>query len=369
MFSISASLRLARWAALLLFLFHPPVAHAENGETSAEAEPSFHVFGYFSQAYAISDGNQFLGITKEGTADYRTFALLARVGPSEDRQVVVKLGHERLGASKLEEIQDDVQLKWAFMHLGLGESTSIDIGRVPVPLGIYNEIRDVGTLLPFFRPPSSFYGEIAFATETIDGVRASHDFAQGSPWSLQAAAYFGRTRVDELAWNSVGTARIDGGLGARLWLTTPVPGLRFGVSGQRLPLSHSLVLLPGQKGAVVSHWMLSGEARLRAFDLRGEYRRYHLTNISGGAYYLQLGVLLSKRFRLEAQSQTTTLQGGLGNLKLDADLALGLSFRFTPQYILKLEGHRNRGFLSEGPIPVMNPLVTSYAILSLSTAF
>jgi hypothetical protein len=75
-------------------------------ESSGGVKITFH--GYLTQAYAQSDGHQFLGITEDGTADYRTAALQIRADVNKDDAFVVQLSHERFGASGVHLIKDDV---------------------------------------------------------------------------------------------------------------------------------------------------------------------------------------------------------------------------------------------------------------------
>lgn len=55
--------------------------------------------------------------------------------------------------------EPDVKLDWAFYERKLGQDTSIRVGRIPQPMGLLNETRYVGTLLPFYRAPYNFYQE------------------------------------------------------------------------------------------------------------------------------------------------------------------------------------------------------------------
>jgi hypothetical protein len=358
---------------LALALLSPGLAHAGSGETSKacdEDTPSFQIFGYLSQAYAISDGHQLLGITKEGTLDYRTLAIQARFSTPQDREVVVQIAHERIGASSLQQFKSDLALDWAFFRTPLGDATSLAVGRVPIPVGIYNEIRDVGPLLPFYRPPFLFYSETAYAAETLDGIRISHELFQGSPWSVQAHAFFGDTTLPEIFGPIQGTTKVKNGFGVQIWLLTPVPGLRFGLNGLRLPTSDS-VLRPGQK-ANDDSLLFSAEGRFQTVDLRGESRWFRLGQTSGVTYYLQGSLRLGKRWAVHAQGTATPTEvPPFGTVDIDQDLALGVTYKLAPQQVLKLEAHRDRGFAAEDQFPDLSqrPVVTNYGILSLSTSF
>jgi hypothetical protein len=78
------------------------------------ADSKLSIHGYLNQAFAISDGYQYLGINDNGTADYRTAALQFRYAVTDQDQLVLQLSHERLGDSKINDLHDDVEWDWAF---------------------------------------------------------------------------------------------------------------------------------------------------------------------------------------------------------------------------------------------------------------
>lgn len=101
------------------------------------------IHGYLSQAYAISDGNHVVGIPEKGTTDYRTAALQMRVQISPKDIFAVQISHERIGKSRVQTVHDDLELDWMFYEHRFGNS-AVKVGRLPIPFGIYNELRDVG---------------------------------------------------------------------------------------------------------------------------------------------------------------------------------------------------------------------------------
>ncbi|MCB0299094.1 MAG: hypothetical protein KDE52_03505, partial [Calditrichaeota bacterium] len=75
---------------------------------------------------------------------------------------IVQLTHKRLGLNPLMEITRDIELDWGFFEHRPTPSSYIKFGKVSLPLGIFNEVRDVGVLIPFFFFPSSVYGKLFF---------------------------------------------------------------------------------------------------------------------------------------------------------------------------------------------------------------
>jgi hypothetical protein len=352
---------------VLLCALGSPAAAAAPGdgdETPEGAAERFKLFGYLNQAYVKSDGNQLLGIPKRGTADYRSLALQLRYSATEEDQVVVQLSHERLGESPLQKLKSDVQLDWAFYQRRLGEETSVRIGRFALPVGIYNEIHYVGTILPFYRPPSNLYGEISFASETGDGIVLFHRFTAGSPWSLEADAYFGHWQIIEDLGGLISTARINNGAGAQLWLSTPVPGLRFGLAGQRFSRPDGEIAQQSDHRTVV---VASADGSFDRVQLRGEYRK------DGGfhAYYGEASYRLTPKLALSLQHQAAFVSRFEDpQTRINREVAAGVSYRLRAGLVLKAEAHQADTIESEKPItPFGSVARVRYGILSLSTSF
>lgn len=66
-------------------------AFAQNDDP----EQKLTVHGFLTQAYAKSDGGTVLGITEDGTSDYRSLALQLRYAMSENDTFVLQLSTAR----------------------------------------------------------------------------------------------------------------------------------------------------------------------------------------------------------------------------------------------------------------------------------
>jgi len=213
---------------ILLFIFN--ISFAQNG---------LSVHGYLSQAYAISDGHQISGISDKGTTDYRTLAFQFRYEMNEQNNIIVQFSHKRLGLSPLMSHVEAVELDWAFYQYHFSEETSIKVGKIQLPFGIYNEIRDVGTLIPFYRLPSSTYGEGNYMSETVDGLSYYMVFNFPGSWSVSTDMFAGHWKWVEQAnlQNPIGDepltlieyADINRGGGLQLWLNLPWDEMRIGI--------------------------------------------------------------------------------------------------------------------------------------------
>ncbi len=337
----------------------------EEEESSFLAKLAIH--GYLTQAYAATNGNTIAGIPRDGTADYRTAALQIRATVTDQDSFAIQLSHERLGVSGLDAFQDDVALDWLFYERKLGGS-SIKVGRVLIPFGIYNQVRDVGTLLPFYRPSVDFYGEGSYTSETVDGILLSHLLPLGEDWRLEGSVYYGSwdyiARDPDFRRDSV-----DDALGFEVWLDTPLPGLRFGAGEVRwdiVPLGEK----ESQRWRTY-HLSLAGRFGRVTTNLEYKYNNFVAGNYRGG--YAHVGVALTDRITVNAQLDHFDLvvrPYALDQL-YDKDKALGVTHAFRPDLVLKLEHHWNEGYSPE--LPAQNyfapaPKTRSW-ITSLSASF
>ncbi|MEM8961475.1 MAG: hypothetical protein AAGD38_08360 [Acidobacteriota bacterium] len=370
------------------------IAPAEAGELS--------IHGFFTQAWARAnfvDGTTTptsrevaLGIPEDGTTDYRIGALQFAYEMSEKSRMIVQLSTRAVGSSPVEQVEDEVELDWAFYEYRPNNTTRFRIGRIQIPFGIYNEIRDVGTLLPFYRPPYEVYGAGTYTSETVDGVLAAHELFTGSDWSLEIAGYYGEhevieTRVFERPPTAVlGTA--SDVFGAQLWLETPVEGLRFGLAGTVFALNDGS---PDLRGAGeeqdADQWLGSLDLDRERWFVRAEFKLFHygMTSVFPGADidsgYVQLGWRATEKLQIVGRA-------GWSETRFDSDLdidyderayGLAVNYSFHPTVVLKAEHHFDielesleLAFVPGMPTPVITRVTGTdgdYSIVSLSVSF
>ena len=367
----------------------------------------FQLHGYLTTAYSDYDPDTsapfrssdeiVLGLDEDGTFDYRTAALQLRYDPNPKNTFVVQLSHRRLGESPIKDAEDDVELDWLFYEYKFGDHTSIKIGRVPVPLGIFNEYRDVGTLLPFFRPSFNFYREGSFVSETVDGVVVHHRFGGASDWSLDADGYYGEWDLLESgsATNAaLFEAQVSNAIGVQLWLNTPVDGLRFGLGGQTYDVSEESGF--NLQEANWDSWYVSVDGSFEDFSARFEYKSLEFpvdnsASPDGEAttdnYYFQLGWLPVEKLGLYVQQeyggveQTSAIFLNPLDFNQREDLGFAVNYSFLPGVVLKGEYHEQKFDLVTGAVLSFPPgggfkvdvqfteFKSEYFIFSLSLSF
>lgn len=343
----------------------------------AQLSSKVTVHGYLTQGWGQSTGTAFYGLSDEGSTDFRYAALQLRYLPTDHDQFVVQLNHRRLGRSQITDFESDVSLNWAFYQRAFSQGTTLKIGRMPIPRGIYNELRSVGVVLPTYRPPVVFYDEGAYYSETIDGAIATHTFAEDSPWSLEANLYVGGWR--SLAYDtwspeySIAPVRAENAIGAQLWLSTPVEGLRVGAAAQRHDDKNEGTDLVTE----MKEWHVSLDATRERWFLRSEAQLQNYVD-SDKLYvgYVQLGIKPLERVGITGEiqrSRDTDVQYGEGALPSSYEWhrsdGIALSYSFSPSLVFKLEHHWDRGIQVEQPASPMTPPKFRYVMASLSASF
>lgn len=361
------------------------------------AQSGLSVHGYLNQAFAISSGHQIFGIPEEGTTDYRNLALQFRYDINESNNIVIQFSHDRQGLSPIMQLEEDVELDWAFFEYRFDENTSLKVGKIQLPFGIYNEYRDVGTLLPFYRLPFSPYGEGNYMSETVDGISISHLHSLGSDWNATIELYGGQWRWTEWLYADnpfggfplqlIGQARIRNGLGLKLLFNTPMDGFNFGFGGQHAHVSEGISF--GEQGWIGERnfFLLNIfiDYSLQDYFFRSEFTKVYLSQIDFNvdAGYVQTGVNLFENLAMNFQYEFFKANEfpdlynsapGLHtvNFEYNNDLAVGLNYMFSTNLILKLEMHWNKGFLIEDkPINLISKknYPSKFSIISVSTSF
>lgn len=377
-------------AALLAAALAAGAARAqdEGAAQAGAATPSkFQMHAFFSQGWGKSDGSLIEGIPEDGTTEYRSLALQFRYDLSADDLLLVQLNHKARGESLLEDSRDTVEIEWAFYEHRFNDATGLRLGRVRVPLGIYNEIRDVGVLLPFFEPPEGVYAEGLFTQQAVDGASLYYHFEPAAGWRLDLDGYYGEWERQLVlpTDTNVDVSQAKDGFGLQAWLETPVEGLRLGLGGLRYDVSGSLYNLDEEDAWTL--WVASVDGNFARWIARAEYMQgtYDLLVSSalrfddGGyeSYYGQLGYRLTDRWTVWGQYEVADVDLAGSSIptiafRLIEDYGVSLTFAPRSEILFKAEAHSNEGY--NGYVPGVSafrdpPVETDYAIVSVSVAF
>ena len=336
------------------------------------------IHGYLTQGYGITSGPQFYGMQSRGTSDLRYAALQFRYDRKQDG-FLIQINHRRLGNSPVTDFESALNVNWAFYEHRFRNASTVKVGRIPIPRGIYNERRSIGVILPFYRAPAVFYDEGAYYSETIDGAVGTMVLNRGSAWPLTVHGYAGGW--SELSYDQSGTqyavakVRAENGVGTQLWLGTPIDGLRVGAAYQHYELNgwtDSTGLVSNRQN--VSEWQGSVDGTFDRFFLRGESEGQLYEHDHFFSNYIQAGVKLPHKLGLNAQREWSTereWQTPEYPRNFDWHKAFGTSitYSFSPSLVLKVEEHWNKGIQVEQHADPRDPPKFRYGIASLSASF
>jgi hypothetical protein len=159
---------------MFLFFFSSPLWAFDFVE-------SFQTHGFFSQGYLNSSGNNFLSDSLGGTFEFTDVGLNANLALTDDLRIGGQLFYRNLGNYS----EDQISIDWAMIDYQPFDALGLKVGKVKMPLGLYNENRDSDFLLPMIFLPQSVYDEtkrdtyLAYVGAGVHGnftVGASGDF-------------------------------------------------------------------------------------------------------------------------------------------------------------------------------------------------
>lgn len=350
---------MARGVACLALLATPLMAGAQDDRLS--------IHGSANLAYGKSDRLPINGVTQDGTSEYRILALQFGYKVSDKSRVVTQLLHRKIGSSPLNAITPDIEPVWAFYEQRFDNGARVKVGRNPLPRGLFNEIRYIGTLLPTFRVGNAVYGE---TLEYLDGVVVNKPFELGGDWKVDATAFGGGYSIKAQLPSTTGittiNARNENSFGAQLWLNTPVDGVRVGAFYNNYLGTPSATLPEAQRPNRTTTMMYSAEAVFSKVFARSELTTFKQTKapnfVDFTSYYVQAGVTPTEKLTFVTEYSSGTNVVRFANtpipdldLPLNNDLTIGVAYKPNAQVAFKLEGHQVEGYSFDRPVPSVIP--------------
>jgi hypothetical protein len=338
----------ARLAAVALMVLGGLAPRASATEV-ADGKLTLSGFGQWAYGRTTTENAAFVG-NEEGNYENAQFALALTANPEER---VVVAGQVFLAAD------GEVSLDWAFAEYRFHDLLHLRAGKVKNPLGIFMEVKDVGTLRPFFTLPQSVYGPANFAAESYLGAGLIGEWEASSRWGLGYDLYIGALALDAfepttalpldptdpaspLDFSSVAVEEEEarGVIGGRVVLTTPVDGLSFRVSGYTGQHTEE----GREERTRVACYGLSAEYALDRLQLRGEVFRATEGDVESSlAGYAEVAwnfhPKLQAALRFEQLRQEKEGVPDSSPLLEHTEGALGLSWWPSPSLVVKASYH------------------------------
>ncbi len=138
-----------------LVLVATGLAGGAGGQGLALGE-TVYLGGYVSQGYLnSSDHNYLIANTREGSGEFNEVALQASAQPRDDLHVGIQL----LGRDFGNAVQSGVVVDWAYGDYRWRDQLGLRAGKIKLPIGLYNQGRDVDMLRTAVLLPQSVYSE------------------------------------------------------------------------------------------------------------------------------------------------------------------------------------------------------------------
>lgn len=346
------------WVALAALLAAAPAAAVtlDDGALS--------VSGFGRWAYGRTDGNAFILGREDGKADNVGLALNLFARPV-DRLVV---------SSQIFFDTARVNIDWAFGEWRFHDAVRLRAGQVKLPFGAYMEVKDVGTLRPFYNLPVTVYSFADVAAESyygagltgilpaLRGFEVSYDVYAGAMW-IESSDRFRPAPPAPAAPAAASPstapqthhARIDSTLGGRLTVATPLRGLTVRGSGYRGQVADlQQVQSAGPPGANVYAYGASAEYVSDRLEVRSEAFRKaegrYATRQAARTAYLEVAVRFLEHLQVAGRlergryhvAETAVGPGAYRippSLRRHDELAVGLNCWFDRNMVLKLSHH------------------------------
>jgi hypothetical protein len=345
-----------RWVAVLAVALGVASARPAAAVDVGEGKLSVNGFGQWGYGRTAGENGYYIG-TEQGEYDNAQFSLAVTARPAAEVVVAGQLFFQSEG---------EIALDWGFAEYRVSDLLRVRAGKVKNPLGLFMEVKDVGTLRPFFSLPQSIYGPGNIGSESYLGAGVTGEWTAASGWGVAYDAYGGALEMP--AWEPSDAVTgapphdfsslepesemVRDVIGGRVSLLTPVDGLLFRVSAYTGNLQED----DEDEAVRMTTVGLSAEYALDSVQVRGEVFRAVEgdleTNVAGYAEVAwRFLPKLQAAVRYERARMTKEGLAAASPLRDHEELALGLAFWPRPNIAFKASYHfvdGNRLALPEG---------------------
>ena len=163
---------------------------------ASEGSGSVDIHGFISQGYLKTNHNNYLAQTEEGSFEFNELGLNFGTDLTDKLRIGMQFFARDLGS----EGNDELLLDWAFADYRWRDALGFRIGRIKMPFGYYNTIRDFDMLRTGVFVPQSVYMEmLRDAVSFMKGVSLYGNTSLGS-WG--AISYCGITGLPNVSKNT-----------------------------------------------------------------------------------------------------------------------------------------------------------------------
>jgi hypothetical protein len=304
---------------------------------------SLHGFGH--QTFKRASGNTYEGADNKGSWDDNFLGLVSAITLTEKSKLWAQLE----GASTPD--GTETRFTWFFVDYQFSDKLRGHIGRVKMPLGLYNETIDTRFLQVSELLPSMYHSATDTMYDAYNGVGVDYDHDLGAghlTWQL-----YGGNIIDPRLDIAAGEPTFDRRtLGGRVSYLTPIDGLKFVLTYNNTTYE------------VIADNSLHQEPREIAsvsyvnenFDVKAEYA-YHRKDVTRKLGYLQVGYHVNDKWTPYVRYDHAILddaQKGDPSYYQKTTM-IGVAYKITPSMDVRVEDHFNHGY----GLPVASEEVTA----------
>ena len=336
------------------------------------------IHGFISQGFLYSDEYNYLAHnSKDGSFEYNEFG----INFSKDLTDKLRMGIQFFSRDIGDASNNKVTVDWAYGDYRFRDWLGVRAGRIKLPMGVYNEIRDVDMLRTSIILPQGIYNDLLRDTLiAVNGVGLYGNFDLGAAGGLEyqllsgalysdpdsGANKFTDDSVNEQLPGAAEMGATENGTsfaGAIRW-ETPLPGLRLGYSYLKTDPEFQIGLngnLLATSESTTQFHIGSAEFVWNDLTVVGEYyARNSDTTMTSSAgitdierktesYYLSASYVFTDWFTLGAyysvyypdkdDKDGDNKAIGEDHRAWEKDLAVTFRFDINPYWIFKVEGH------------------------------
>jgi hypothetical protein len=303
------------------------LAVASAGAAAVDVGDVLTIHGFGNQDYmASSNGNTYLGATSAGTWDRNILALLFTAKVDENVSIWAQL-HSSVDTTY-------THLDWMFVNYQVNNDFTWRAGQIKVPMGLYNEIRDIKYLQLSALEPMVYQEAMEILHEAFRGASAIYkhgdftlDVFAGQNFELvpPAGETFGEM------------------IGGRLTYKAPVNGLRFMVSGYNSGMTDTNQAKQQSDKQVL---MFSADYTANNLDAKAEYAQSRMFGVDSYTWYTQVGYTIAEKWvpYVRYDYATTDQDQKDDPSYYQKDASFGVSYKINSNVGVRIEDHRFRGY-------------------------
>ncbi len=322
--------------------------------------------GFISQGFIKTSANNFLAISQEGSFDFTEVGLNVTKSIDSNFDLGAQLFSRKFGPTE----NFNVKFDWFYANYSVNNWFKFKVGRIKIPFGLYNELSDIDSArVPILLPQSVYPSQSRNYLLAQNGVQVYGYGDLGKGGSLDYHLYAGSINLDLPPVTSTTTiiSQIDVPhlLGGRLLWETPVEGLKAAISLQKLSLDLNFTQAATPASTPIASKahlpatlsLVSFEYTLHRLLLATEFGRQYVetytnpavvpySNVISERYFLMANYQLTDSFAPGAYYSMLTpniYKRGTGPQSGQGDLALYVRYDFSPNWLMKLEGHLMSG--------------------------